>query len=177
MADRKNINMIKTLDYYGEKVTKQMKGILKTKGKRATGRLINSIVYDVVQDKKGEYELEIDYVFYGKFVDGNPEPRWKKGKGPPPSEIRKWLMAKNIPYRHSGRGKRPNRKKQLDIMTYLIVRKIKRRKKLNPLYNNPTNFTKPIDDTLGSKKWKKDIHRAAVKDAANTIREYLKNKK
>lgn len=165
-------NLIKTLDYYGEKVVKQMKGVLKKRGKRATGNLINSIDYDF-ESKKGKLSLVVEYASYGKYVDGDPDPRWKKGKGPPVRSIRNWLIAKNIPFKQS-KGKKPSRKKQLDIMTFLIIRKIKQRKKLNPLYNNPTNFTKPYDEMIGSKRFKDDIRKAMREDVKAKIRQLNK---
>lgn len=166
-TENKYENTLKTLDYYGEKIVKDMKGILKKRGKRATGRLINSIDFDIYKlQGYNRWTLEIEYAPYGKFVDGKPKPpRWNKGKGPPVQAIKNWLWAKNIPYRHRGNGKKPNRKKQIDIMAYLIVRKIKIRRKLNPLYNNPTNFTKAYDEVVGSQKYKKDLRKAIVKDA------------
>ena len=162
-------NLIKVYDYYGEKIVKAMKNILIKKNKRATGRLINSIDYTFANPKKGIIQLIIEYAPYGNLVAGKPSPVWKKGKGPPIQAIRAWLQAKNIPFRQTA-GKKLSRKKQLDAMTYLIIRKIKQRKKLNPAYNNPTDFTKPYDIMMDSKEWRRDITIAAVKDAKEVLK-------
>lgn len=172
-------NTIKVLNDYGENTQIEMKNVLIQNKKRASGNLINSIEYELFK-QKGIYQIVINFPRYGQFVAGRNRdlepghpPKWDKS-GPPIKEIKKWLFAKNIPFKKElYRGKkRPNRQKQVDIMAYLIIRKIKQRKRLSPDFNNPTDFLKPFDRMIASSRYKTDIKQALIMDALN----YLKKK-
>jgi hypothetical protein len=165
-----NKEVLKVLDFYGDQTTEAMRNILIRKKKRATGRLINSIDYDI-RLTRGRPTLNIMFEDYGYHVAGRdpdtgakgPTPRWG-AKGPPIKAIRQWLISKNIPFTMF-KGKKMTRDQKLDALTYMIIRKIKIRKKLNPAFNNPTDFLKPKENILGGKKFRKDMAKAFKKDA------------
>lgn len=182
MAKEFNKYILEVLDYYGETTTTQMKNILIKNSKRATGNLINSIDYDIRKNRQGFYYLDLDWAPYGNFVAGRDKnnepgysPTWKT-KGPPVRAMKKWLRAKNIRFA-SLNGRKLSREKKIDIMAFLIIRKIKKRKKLSPLFKNPTDFIKPAEKILNSKVFNKDVTVAMRKDITDEIKYYLKNKR
>lgn len=78
----------------GKLITNQMKEIIKSKGAVASGKLINSIDYDViVDDATGLWTLTIEYEDYGYFVDQGRNP----GRFPPKDAIQNWMRLKGIP--------------------------------------------------------------------------------
>jgi len=66
-----------------------MKNILIGAGKVASGRLVESLVKEIVSDT----EININMESYGKFVDGGRAP----GKFPPISKIKEWCSMRGIP--------------------------------------------------------------------------------
>lgn len=96
----------KVLQKYGESVIKEMMTRLRGLGKVASGKLINSLKYDI-QDVMGELELLFEYEDYGDYVDlgvnGNQRntnsksPFKYKDKKPPISKLQQWCKLKGIP--------------------------------------------------------------------------------
>lgn len=80
-----------SLDILGKEFVKQLQINLKNEGKYATGDLINSIGYQVVETANG-WELEITSLDYLTYVDEGRKP----GKMPPTKPIRKWIDDKKI---------------------------------------------------------------------------------
>ena len=90
----KYTNTIETLTDYGIHIRKTMRDTLIKNNKRASGRLINSIDFDIVKVRKNLFELQIDFAPYGRYVAGrnkkmepNHSPKWTR-KGPPVRVIR-----------------------------------------------------------------------------------------
>ena len=91
------------LEELGEKTVYDMVNLLKSKNKIATGNLIKSFDY-VVLEKGVDVMLEIGYADYGTYVDEGRKPgsfpqiaplkRWAKIKGFPESAA--WGVATNI---------------------------------------------------------------------------------
>ena len=50
-------------------IVKQMKNIIKLNGAFATGNLYNSVKYKVYKDKSEKFHMDIDYVYYGLWID------------------------------------------------------------------------------------------------------------
>lgn len=88
-----NNNIYKTLEKIGEDIIKQMGDIIKKNGAVATGRLLNSLDYEVKFSEKGVWELLIEYADYGVFVDKGRNP----GRFPPGPAIKEWMRIKGIP--------------------------------------------------------------------------------
>lgn len=167
-------NTLDVLDKYGEMTTKMMRNILIRNNKRASGNLINSIDYDITFKDGNQLEPTIDITFapYGRYVAGYDKqgqpghpPTWSR-KGPPIQAIKMWLRNKSIAFNSLSRklNLKGNYEKKLNILTYLIIRKIKKRRRLNPAYKNPTDFITPKETILNSKKFKKELIEAQKKD-------------
>lgn len=80
------------LDQFGEDVTKGMIAILRQNNKLASGNLIKSFDYYLLE-KANDVILNIEYADYGKYVDEGRRP----GSFPPPDAIKKWCRLKGIP--------------------------------------------------------------------------------
>lgn len=87
-----NKNIYDTLNDIGAQIVKEMGDIIKSKGAVASGKLLNSLQYDV-QFNNGVWQLLIEYVDYGYFVDKGRNP----GRFPPMQSIKKWMSLKGIP--------------------------------------------------------------------------------
>ena len=74
-------------------IVKEMKNIIKLNGAFATGNLYNSVKYKVYKDKSEKFHLDVDYVYYGLWIDMGRKP----GKQPPLREIQEWCRIKGIP--------------------------------------------------------------------------------
>jgi hypothetical protein len=86
-----NNYLLKLLNSIGSEFVDDLKQELRTLDKSATGDLINSINYKVIESN-GVYNIEIYSEDYLKYVDGGRRP----GKRPPISAIKPWVMAKGI---------------------------------------------------------------------------------
>jgi hypothetical protein len=82
----------KTLLGLGQQMVKEMKGLIKLNGSFASGELYNSVKARVFKDKQDVYHLEINYIYYGMFVDKGTRP----GHFPNIESIRRWCRLKNI---------------------------------------------------------------------------------
>ena len=78
---------------YGEDITDDMRAILLSKDKVATGNLLRSIGYSVKETSPGVVELLFFMDEYGIFVDEGRKP----GKQPPISKIKEWCAIKGLP--------------------------------------------------------------------------------
>jgi hypothetical protein len=85
--------LLEDLTYIAVDIVKQMKNIIKLNGAFATGNLYNSVKYKVYKDKSEKFHLDVDYVYYGLFIDMGRKP----GKQPPLRDIQEWCRIKGIP--------------------------------------------------------------------------------
>lgn len=83
-----------TLSELGTIFVKEMKSLIKLNGKFATGELYNSVKSKVFKDQKEVYHLEIDYIYYGLFIDQGRRPGMKQ---PPLKDILAWCRLKGLP--------------------------------------------------------------------------------
>ena len=76
-------------------IVKQMKSIIKLNGAFATGNLYNSIKYKAYKDKNEQFHLDVDYVYYGLWIDmgRKPGPISRAGF----EDIKNWCRIKGIP--------------------------------------------------------------------------------
>ena len=88
MADK----IDETLLGLGNQMVKEMKALIKLNGSFASGELYNSVKARVFKDKQEVYHLEINYIYYGLFVDKGTRP----GHWPNIDSIRSWCRLKGI---------------------------------------------------------------------------------
>lgn len=91
MSDIQMDNLTKSVKELGADVVDTIKKILQSENKIATGNLIQSLDYKVIE-VIGKVFLEITAADYFKFVDKGRRP----GKMPPIKPIKSWMQAKGI---------------------------------------------------------------------------------
>ena len=84
-----NITYTSILEKYADLIVEQMQDILIKNHKRATGHLINSIIYKI-SDKEIIFYADD----YGKFIKTGRKPNSKR---PPIQPIINWLRVKKVP--------------------------------------------------------------------------------
>ncbi len=87
------IKIEKTLAELGGQIVKEMKALIKLNGSFASGELYNSVKSRAFKDQNQVYHLEVDYIYYGLFVDKGTKP----GHMPDVDSIRQWARLKGIP--------------------------------------------------------------------------------
>lgn len=92
------IKVEKTLAELGGQIVKEMKALIKLNGSFASGELYNSVKSKAFVDKNNVYHLEVDFIYYGMFVDKGTRP----GHMPNIDDIRRWCMLKGIPVDRAG---------------------------------------------------------------------------
>lgn len=100
----------KGLEQFGELAAKFMKETLSSKGKDATGFLMNNIEVSI-SEKNDVQDISIEMPDYGQYVDSGRKPG---GKFPPPQAIKDWIKDKPIRLRGIS----------IDSAAYLIGKKI-----------------------------------------------------
>jgi len=88
-----NSKIVEVLNKYGIDITTDIKQVLERSNVRASGDLINSIDYKILQ-RDGEYRLVISYLDYGEFVLSGRKPN---SKPPPYTPIIRWTKLKGLP--------------------------------------------------------------------------------
>jgi hypothetical protein len=86
------IKIEKTLEQLGTQIVKEMKALIKLNGSFASGELYNSVKSKAFKDRNDVYHLEVDYIYYGLFVDKGTRP----GHMPRIDDIRRWCRLKGI---------------------------------------------------------------------------------
>lgn len=147
-----NEELNKALNNLGKEYIKSLTNELIKADKVATGSLLNSLSYEVVETVNG-LVLEISSNTYLDNVDQGRRP----GKKPPFKSIESWIKTKGIQI--------PN--KSLKQMTYMISTSIGRKG------IKPTNVKqKAIDDILNNKAY--ILQNAAIEDINQILNEILK---
>lgn len=129
-------NVENYLKSFGKKVVSQAKNTLKNSDKKVSGKLLNSIDYEVTQNN-GEFSIMFKMTDYGKFVEkgvsGKETRRYYTdyknqkrsspfkytSKMPPSSAFDKWVVRRGIAPRDE-KGRFMSRKS----ISFLIARKI-----------------------------------------------------
>lgn len=104
-----NENLKKSLELVGQEFIKELTIQIIKQDKIASGRLLNSLDYQVIQTLEG-YLLQLSYAPYLDFIDQGRKP----GKFPPPNVIKQWIRDRNIT---------PDKMSE-DQLSFLIGRKI-----------------------------------------------------
>jgi len=138
-------NIERYLNSFGKYVVKQARTNL-TKGKKNVSKsLYNSIKYDFVIEKNGNFSLQFKMDNYGSFIDkgvsGNKKKQsytdWKgkkqsspgtgyTTKGPPIDILSKWIKKRGIKPKGIKRGRSKDTGQFISGLAFLISRKIKR---------------------------------------------------
>ena len=109
-------NLQKVLGDYGQALRNEYQDNLIRDNKIASGKLLNSIEYEVQYDERSIW-LQFKMEDYYKWVENGRAP----GKFPPPDKIMEWIRIKPIiPDDRMGTGKLPTEKQ----LAFLIGRKI-----------------------------------------------------
>lgn len=87
-------NLYKIMNQIGQELVAELKKELQDKGKDASGKLINSLNYDLIQTDTG-YDIKIISEPYLKFVDQGRRPG---AKMPPSSKLVPWIESKGIKF-------------------------------------------------------------------------------
>jgi hypothetical protein len=82
------------LNRIGKALVEQMRENLSANGSDLTGKLSNSIGYEVTKDTSGNYTLQILMEKYGEYVDSGAERG--PGKMPPVRAIQNWIVLRRI---------------------------------------------------------------------------------
>ena len=125
-------NTHKVFNLFGKKVVDTAKSILKAKGKNASGKLADSLSYDLHVYPSGALELSFKGAGYAKFVDKGvkgsksnkkaPKSPYKfTNKQPPSGAIDKWVVRKGLKAARNEKGQFIKRKS----LVFLIARSIK----------------------------------------------------
>ena len=102
------------LEEYAQAVRNLYQDNLIRSDRIASGALLNSVEYRVIQDG-AEYEVQLSLAEYWKYVEYDTKPHW-----PPVSAIREWIRVKPVLPRPDANGRIP----KPQSLAYLIGRKI-----------------------------------------------------
>jgi hypothetical protein len=147
-----NENLKSALEQVGIDLVKELTKQLLNADKKASGNLIKSLDYKVVETVDG-FILNLLAADYLNTVDQGRKP----GKMPPPSKLDKWIVIRGIAPRDK-KGKFISRKS----IQFLIARSIGK----NGI--KPTNVIRKSIDSIYSNKIKL-LEQAAVKDIVELI--------
>lgn len=142
-----NFNLKGALEDLGADFIKELTNQLLSADKNATGDLIRSLDYDVVETIDGFF-LNILSSDYLKYVDEGRKP----GKMPPPSKFIKWINAKGIKFKNK-KGKIISK----ESTAFVIARSIGKKG------IKPTNIIRKTIDSVYSSKIEL-LERAAIED-------------
>lgn len=139
-----------TLNGLAQTMATDIKKLIKLNGAYASGTLYNSVKAKALKTSEGHYSIEIDYVYYGLFVEKGRNPSKPTGgvyqsgkykgqpirKLPPLGSIKEWLRFKGLPQdmaypiaigiaQHGYKGKSFMKGKGVDIIKdYSVIGKI-----------------------------------------------------
>lgn len=104
------------LQRYAAEFIQRYRMSLVENGRPATGRLIDSLSYQVVVGDQS-FAVDISLMDYWRYIENGTAPHW-----PPSEAIRQWIEAKPVIPQPDSRGRIPTPAQ----LTYLIQRKIAR---------------------------------------------------
>lgn len=119
MSDLIGKRLRKVLDEFGEELVLSVRAELMSKGKVATGHLIDSLKYQI-SEQDDEVQVLLYYADYFPFVDQGRQPTKNGGSGELRSKIEDWIRVKGIVPKPDSKGKLPTIKQ----LSFLISRKI-----------------------------------------------------
>lgn len=148
-----NENLYYVMNEMGRDLVDELKKRLTSLGKNASGNLINSLGYNVVEIKDG-WEVQLSSDYYLKYVDEGRKP----GKMPPINKIVPWVESKGIKMNNKSGGIVSS-----ESAAYVIARSIGRKG------IKPTDVLQPTTDYVYD-KYRARIQEAVIKDMSDTIK-------
>lgn len=119
MSDLIRGHLKAVLEDFGDTLVKRYKEALINANKVASGNLINSLKYEIVEEDD-EVKILLYYADYGYYVDQGRFPTKNSGSGELQRKIEDWIRVKGITPRPDSKGKLPTIKQ----LSFLISRKI-----------------------------------------------------
>ncbi len=145
-------NLQVVLEEYGQKVRNEYQDSLIRNNRIASGELLNSVEFRVLQDERS-FSVVLDLASYWEYVESDTRPHW-----PPVDAILKWIQVKPILPRPDSKGRIPSPKS----LAFLIGRKISRK---------GTKGSHDLQQTIQdvNAEYMTKIREAAVKDIENAL--------
>lgn len=171
-------NTFKVLQQYGRDVANTYRSSLEMNDKKATGKLISSIDYNI--NINGEMlQVFLNLEEYWKYVENGRKAygkhkngEWPKGAFPPVGKLIEWIRVRQLPTKESTHNKNLPTEKQL---SYLIGRKIAEEGiKPKPILQGTLDFLNQKYHALIKEAVMKDISEAVSKTGFTTVIQFLK---
>lgn len=110
-------NLRKVLNDFGYEFKQQVRDKIYAENALATGELLNSIEFEVVEDETEGFTLYLLHAPYFHYVNENTKPHW-----PPKGSLEDWIESKPIIPTADENGRLPT----VEQLDFLIRRKISR---------------------------------------------------
>jgi hypothetical protein len=134
-------NLKKELEAFGDAYIKELTIQLIQLDKVATGKLLRSLDYEIIEKVEGQFEVIIKALDYLKFVDEGRRP----GKQPPLKPILSWVKTRNIRFRNkNGQGFLKNEQTAFIIRRSIGKNGIKKTDVLKKTLGNVLNLKNKI---------------------------------
>ena len=165
------LNLYKTIIFWADKSTVIMKETLLKAGKRASGKLINSIEYKV---SLNGYRFSIKWSSqeYGKYIDRGTKASSKNPSPEMVDSVQKWMKTKHVGgKRMVARGR--NAPKNLRGRAYGVA------KAILAIDHLPVHYTKAAEnlDPAKNAPFRHDFNKAIAQDIENAIDNAVKGNK
>lgn len=134
-------NLKKELESFGDEYIKELTIQLIQLDKVATGSLLRSLDYEIIEKVEGQFEVIIKALDYLKFVDEGRRP----GKQPPLKPILSWVKTRNIRFKNkNGQGFLKNEQTAFIIRRSIGQKGIKKTDVLKKTLGNVLNLKNKI---------------------------------
>lgn len=134
-------NLKKELEVFGDEYIKELTIQLIQLDKVASGRLLRSLDYEIIEKVEGQFEVIIKALDYLKFVDEGRRP----GKQPPLKAILSWVKTRNIRFKNkNGQGFLKNEQTAFIIRRSIGQKGIKKTDVLKKTLGNVLNLKNKI---------------------------------
>lgn len=149
-------NLMAVLQQYGESIRNEYQDNLIRSGRIASGNLLNSVEFEVIQDKR-RFKVNLLLAEYWKYIEDGTRPHF-----PPVSVLLEWIKVKPVIPRPDANGRIPTPKQ----LAYLIGRKIANEGTEGS--QDLQKASKTIND-----EWREKIAEAFTKDVQNSMDGYV----
>ena len=134
-------NLKKELESFGDEYIKELTIQLIQLDKVATGSLLRSLDFEIIEKVEGQFEVIIKALDYLKFVDEGRRP----GKQPPLKPILSWVKTRNIRFKNkNGQGFLKNEQTAFIIRRSIGQKGIKKTDVLKKTLGNVLNLKNKI---------------------------------
>ena len=134
-------NLKKELEIFGDEYIKELTIQLIQLDKVATGSLLRSLDYEIIEKVEGQFEVIIKALDYLKFIDEGRRP----GKQPPLNPILSWVKTRNIRFKNkNGQGFLKNEQTAFIIRRSIGHKGIKKTDVLKKTLGNVLNLKNKI---------------------------------